>query len=81
VRVRTTIWIMLLSATASIGVVAQTETSRTVQQQAMNYFFGARSGDAEAPGKAVALLEKATGLSPNDAAEVSERHSNTSATC
>jgi tetratricopeptide (TPR) repeat protein len=66
-KARTTIWIMILTASLSIGLMAQTETSRTVQQQAMNYFLRARVGDNEAAGKAVALLEKATGVSTDDA--------------
>jgi tetratricopeptide (TPR) repeat protein len=67
-KARTTIWIMILTASLSIGLLAQTETSRSVQQQAMSYFFRLRAGDTEAAEKAVALLEKANGVSPDDAA-------------
>ena len=67
-KARTTIWIMILTASLSTGLLAQTETSRTVQQQAMSYFLKARVGDNDAAGRAVALLEKATGASPDDSA-------------
>jgi tetratricopeptide (TPR) repeat protein len=66
-KARTTVWILILITTLSIGLMAQTETARTIQQQAMNYFLRARAGDNEAGDKAVALLEKATGTSPDDA--------------
>jgi tetratricopeptide (TPR) repeat protein len=65
-KARKTIWILILIAGLSVGLMAQTET-RNVQQQATNYFLRVRAGDNEAGEKAVALLEKATAASPSEA--------------
>jgi tetratricopeptide (TPR) repeat protein len=72
-KTRTTILtIILIGLCFGMTMTAWTQESnsdkpRTIQGQAMNYFFKVREGDATAAGKAVTLLEEAVASAPNDA--------------